>query len=414
MRILHISASNDRGGAAISLMGLHESLIEAGHQSTLLMGRTSCISPCIDRIQPMSWLGRLSFHGINQIGLNYAGIPGTPCLSRHPWFQAADIVHYHNLHGGFFNYRALPGLTRLKPSVWTLHDMWALTGHCAHSFDCQRWQHGCGHCPYPQTYPPIRRDATRLEWRIKQDVYRRSRFTIVTPSAWLAQLTRKSLLGAHTVIQVPNGIDSSTFVPRNRRELRAALGWPQDKIILLFAAESTASPFKNFALVLRSLGRMAPSRRNNVVLATLGEDDWKGSEVHGCERLSLGYHDNDSQKALYYAAADLFVFPTRAEVQGRVLLEAMSCGCPAVSVDVGGVPEIVRHGETGYLARAGDDEDFLQGLEALIADPLSRARMAETGRRQIIENYDIAVHLEKMLGVYDSALQSWHDDGQPA
>jgi hypothetical protein len=72
----------------------------------------------------------------------------TQAIAQHPFYQEADVLHFHNLHGGYFNYLFLPYLTRNKPAVYTLHDMWGFTGHCSYSFDCNRWQKGCGSCPY--------------------------------------------------------------------------------------------------------------------------------------------------------------------------------------------------------------------------------------------------------------------------
>ena len=84
-----------------------------------------------------------------------------------------DIVHCHNLHGGYFDLRALPWLSRQVPLVLTLHDAWLLSGHCAHSFDCERWKIGCGRCPDLSIVPAIRRDATAFNWRRKQRLYER-------------------------------------------------------------------------------------------------------------------------------------------------------------------------------------------------------------------------------------------------
>ncbi len=406
MRILHVAATDVRGGAAKSLHVLHSTLREAGHDSRLMLGRTTAIArPDVVTVPSMSWLSRLTYHGMNLMGLNYTGILGTRRLAEHVYFRQSDVVHYHNLHGGYFNYLALPYLTRLKPSVWTLRDMWALTGHCAHSFDCERWRSGCGRCPYPRTDPPIRRDATAWEWRLKQRVYERSRLTVICPSRWLAGLAEQSMLGVHPVHHIPNGVDTDVYRPADRPPLRAALNWPRERTVIMFAADSTANPFKDYALLLRALARIRAPLRDRLVLAVLGEYDTADDAGHGLPVIRLGYHDDDAQKARFYAAADIFVYPTRAEVQGRVLLEAMACGCPCVTVKVGGIPEFVRHGETGFLVDGGDAEGLVRGIETLIENPDMRAEMARQARRLMVAEYGRDDHCRRMLAVYAQAIQ---------
>src|SRR5439155_11546406 len=111
--------------------------------------------------------------------------------------QRPDLVHCHNLHAKYFDLRVLPWLSRQVPVVLTLHDAWMLSGLCCHSFDCERWRTGCGQCPhltlYPTIYPGIP-DATHLNWKRKRKIYRRSRLYVATPSRWLMQKVKQSIL----------------------------------------------------------------------------------------------------------------------------------------------------------------------------------------------------------------------------
>jgi glycosyltransferase involved in cell wall biosynthesis len=404
MNVLHIATAFERGGAANSLRLLHHALRAAGHESRVLVGRPTPARDDVEMIAPMPWWGRISYHSLNLLGLNYAGIPTTGRIAAHPWFAGADVVHYHNLHGGYFNYLALPALTRAKPSVWTLRDMWGLTGHCAHSFECARWRTGCGRCPYPGIDPPIRRDATRIEWRLKRSVYRRSRMIVTAPSRWLTDLARQSILGLHPVRQVDNAVDTARFKPGERTALRRELGWPADGVLLLFAAESMANPFKHFDLLLKALRGLSPETRRDLTLVMLGDPAGMATPLEGIRTIRTGYLDDDAAVARCTAAADLFVYPTRADNQPRVLLEAMACECPVISVNVGGVPELIRPDETGYLARAGDADDVRRGIEVFIADPAHRARMAANGRRLVLRRHALQPHLDAMLQVYQEAV----------
>ena len=109
------------------------------------------------------------------------------------------------------------------PTVLTLHDAWLLSGHCAHSFDCERWKTGCGECPDLTIEPAIRRDATADNWVRKRDIYARSRLYVATPSPWLMGRVEQSML-APAVEQarvIPNGVDLSVFRPADKRSIRA-------------------------------------------------------------------------------------------------------------------------------------------------------------------------------------------------
>ncbi|HBA86071.1 MAG TPA: glycosyl transferase [Verrucomicrobia bacterium] len=402
MKILHIADNDVRGGAAKCVASLHRMLKQNGHESTLLLGKSSGLFPDEQAIRlPAFW--RLPYHAVNLLGLNYAGIPGRKAVSEHPCFRQAEVVHYQNIHGGYFNYLWLPRLTAAKPSVWTLHDMWGLTGHCAHSFDCERWRTGCGRCPYPKTYPPIRRDATAWEWRLKQRVYRQSRMIVACPSRWLADKAKESILGGLPVRHVPNGIDTELYRPQDRTLLRQELGWPQDKVILLFAADTLANPYKNFSALMTALHVMAPEIRSKLLLVMMGENDLKDDHIEGMRLIRLGYCSDDAEKARYYAAADIFVYPTKADNQPLVLLEALACGCPVVSMNVGGVSEVVIDGTTGYLAAAGDAEGLRRGMEKTIADRPARLQMAENGRRLVLKEHTETLHMQRMLDIYAEA-----------
>src|SRR5207248_4324578 len=108
--------------------------------------------------------------------------------------ERPDVVHAHNLHGGYFDLRALPSLSAQVPLILTLHDAWMLSGHCAHSFDCERWRTGCGHCPDLTIFPAIERDATAYNWRRKRSIYSKSKLYISAPSRWLMQRVEDSTL----------------------------------------------------------------------------------------------------------------------------------------------------------------------------------------------------------------------------
>jgi glycosyltransferase involved in cell wall biosynthesis len=212
---------------------------------------------------------------------------------------------------------------------------------------------------------------------------------------------------------VHNAVDATAFVPRDRAQVRAELGWPVDVPVLLFAAESLDNPFKDFRLLLEALGGLSPERRAVTALAVLGTSSGLGESVAGMRTMALGYQEDERALARFYAAADVFVYPTRADNQPRVLLEAMACGCPPVATDVGGVSELVVDGQTGMLTRGGDAEDLRRGIETMLDDSEERVRMGKNGRRLVEERHGMERHLEAMLEVYAAALRDGVEGGAP-
>lgn len=410
MNVLQITQTADTGGAEVCARMLHERLLDAGHDARVLVGHTTRADD--DRIQVMqrqSPLSRLLYHGLNLLGLNYLGILNANAILQHPAFLGADVVHLHNIHGGYFNYVNLIRLSARKPVVWTLHDMWALTGHCAHSFDCRRWQTGCGRCPYPKTYPPIRMDTTRLACKLKRWVYERSDLSVICPSRWIMELVEQSRLARFPVHHIPNGVDTQVYRPRERGLCRSALGIPPDKRVILAAVPGLGNPFKDQALLRPALDSLNPELKAKSVLVTMGWDEPEGGHWAGLPLVRLGYLENDEHKAAAYSAADVFLHPTKADNQPLAVLEAMACGCPVVSSNVGGVPEMVKNNTTGCLVDMGDAEAFGQGVARVLSDEGRRQRMSAQSRQFVLDHHCLNHHVANTLEVYNKTILAWKE-----
>ena len=152
-----------------------------------------------------------------------------PCWSRRSLGEGPTILHLHNLHGGYFDLRALPALSDLAPVVLTLHDQWAFTGHCAHSFGCDRWKTGCGDCPDLTIYPGIPKDRTAENFALKQEIFSRTRLYLSAPSRWLMDKAERSLLApaVEEARIIPNGVDTNVFRPGDKAIERSRLGLPR-------------------------------------------------------------------------------------------------------------------------------------------------------------------------------------------
>jgi glycosyltransferase involved in cell wall biosynthesis len=343
-----------------------------------------------------------------RLGLNDVQCVGAFRIKRLPAFQEADVVNFHGLHGQFFSYLALPTLTADKPSVFTVRDMWPLTGHCAVSFDCERWRTGCGKCPYPEAPPalPSGRDGTRLEWKLKRWAYRHSRMTVVALSTRSAEQLKQSMLGHLPICHIPNGVDTEAYRPLDPAMCRATLDIPSGKKVLLFAAGHLDRRHKGGGPLLQALHGLPPALQKDLVLLLMGEG---GEGLTGATDLDvrdLGFIGGARLKAVAYGAADLFVLPTFGEGLPNVLLESMACGTPMVSFDVGGVPDLVRPGVTGYLAAPANVDDFRRGILMLLEDAAGRAAMGQRCRDIAVKEYDAAYEVERYIELYRHVQQS--------
>jgi len=313
--------------------------------------------------EPGRWL---SYH----LGVENFHFPGTSRLLTLAG-NGADILHTHNLHGGYFDLRMLPRLSQQVPMVMTLHDAWLLSGHCAHSFACEKWQAGCGGCPDLSIYPEIRRDTTSYNWRRKREIYARSRLYLATPSQWLMQKVKQSML-APAVVEarvLPNGVDLNTFHPADRQAARAQLCIPQNaKVVLAMGVSISQNRWKDYLTLREAVSRVAEHpERQDLLLIALGEDA-PAERIGPAEIRFVPFQTDVKAVARYYQAADLYVHAALADTFPTGVLEALACGTPVVATAVGGIPEQVEEGRTGFLVPAGDAEGLATRIMQIFSD----------------------------------------------
>ncbi|MBE9100648.1 glycosyltransferase [Vacuolonema iberomarrocanum] len=406
MNILHINQADKTGGAAIGVYRLHQSLLQQSVESRLMADIVSADDEQITQIPKrrfIDWqIGKIT----RGLGFNELHLTSTFAISSHPFYQTAEVLHFHNLHNGYFNYLALPKLTREKPAVLTLHDMWGMTGHCAYSFACDRWKTGCGSCPDLATDPAIRRDSTALQWKLKHWAYHHANLAaVVSTSRWMVAQLEQSLLGHLPIYRIPYGLDAQQYVPLDPMTCRATLNISTYRYVLLCAAQSMNNPRKGGDLLVRVLNGLPPSLRKETVLLVFGKGGQTITNAVEIATVDLGYVQADAEKAIAYSAADLFLFPTRADAFGLVAQEAMACGTPTVAFDAGGVSDIVRPGITGLLAEPENVEQFRDAIAQLLEDKLMREKMGDQGRQIIKTEYSLDRYAQSYIALYKKALQ---------
>lgn len=315
---------------------------------------------------------------------------------------APTVIHGHNLHGGFFDLRALAALSARVPTVLTMHDMWLLTGHCAHSLDCDRWQTGCGQCPDLRLEPAVRRDATAENWHRKRAIYASSRLRVATPSRWLHDKVAASMLGPHLqeLRIIPNGVDTSVFRPADRARVRDALGLPVDGHIVLLTTGSRGSMWKDDATLRAAMSKLAATPATAGTLFVAVGRESAVTMAGGARTRSIPFQHDQRVMAQYYQAADLYLHAARADTFPLAVLEALACGTPVVATAVGGVPEQIKAvsmsersataiGDgTGMLVPPADGARMAAAVEALLADAAARRQMSANAIADVVARFD--------------------------
>lgn len=402
--ILYINTVPSGGGAAAVMQRLNHIMCMRGILTHILT-RQSGSGHLDDALKISSHGGLLSW--CRWRGQQDYYIQKSHDLRKHVFFQQADILHLHNLHGDYFNLWSLPLLSAFKPTVWTLHDMHPLTGHCACSLGCQRWlpETGCGECPSLSAYPRLWRDTTRQLWQDKHAIYAHSSLYLVTPSVWLQRLAEKSLLKEQPLVCIPNGADTSIYRPQDQREARRLLGLPQDALLVGGCADGgLANPWKGGRYVQETvleLKKYFPSLQFlNIGVKSTPEELQNADWVH-----HIPYVHEPAQLARLYAALDLLLYPTLADNHPLVCIESLCCGTPIVGFATGGVPEIVRDGLDGLLVPTREGTALIKAATTLLQDADLRKKMGKEAAASAAQRFNLTLFAQRYEKAYEEALR---------
>lgn len=413
-RILHVSPTDIEGGAAMGAYGIHTALRNAGVDSLMLVQRKHSADPTVftqgygaqvlvealrgrvDRLplrvqrrQPDSWWTV----GVMPIRIAAAVRRLSP-----------DLVQFHWAGRGAAPIETLRAISHL-PIIWTLRDMWPLTGGCHYSGGCQRFLTGCGACP--QLGSDRSRDLSAWQWRRKQRSWRNVNITFVALSRWMANYARQSPLVFNNAVSIiPNGIDTQTFAPMDKTLARARWGLPQKRQIVMFGALfSTLDPRKGFSYLRDALRGLAHRPDAKAMLAVIfGAED--GPEDLGIEAKYVGVVRGRTQLAELYACADVMVVPSTEENFGKTALEAMACGVPTVAFANTGQLDIIDHRVDGYLAEDRSSEDLARGILWCLEQERRTGSLSRNARDKATRKFDIGKIAQEYVALYARLLES--------
>lgn len=361
MRVLQINSVCGVGSTGRITTDLYKVLEEKGHECLIAYGRG--IAP----------------EGINsyKIGTNldnYLHVARTRLLDQHgygskkPTMELVkkikeynpDIIHIHNLHGYYLNLEVLFNYfaESNKPIVWTLHDCWAFTGHCAY-FDyvsCLKWQNKCFKCPQKMSYPKsIIVDNSNINYKKKKELFLSLKnLTIITPSNWLASLVKSSFLGSYNIKVINNGIDLNSFYPKESN-FREKHGLHEKKLLLGVASEwEKRKGLEVFVTLSKQL-----SEEYKIILVGLSDKQKKEISEN---ILAISKTQNINELAELYSVCDIFINPTLEDNFPTTNLEALACGTPIITFDTGGSPESIDR-SCGFVIDKGNINKLLQKIK---------------------------------------------------
>ena len=334
MRVVHISTYCDGGGAAQAAVRLNQALNQNGIESHLLVlvpGKRP--SSQVSVIPHHHRYEEFLYHVNNKIGglLRKVGRPWGDfdlllsgfSVKNHPLVQQADVIYVQTVYKTL-NYKGIRELLDLgKPVIWFMHDMFPITGGCHHSFDCKEYEKGC------------------------------------------------------------MNLDTILFHPMEKESVKKDFGLDLNKKTILFSADVVNSPYKGFSYLKKALAKLSKDKYQALVFGQGGKQDLEGISL---DSFFLGRITDQESLVKAFNAADVFVIPSMAEAFGYVIIESMACGVPCVGFRVGGIPDLVRTGETGYLANYKDVDDLTNGIEWVFGDE-QRYQMMSKWSRTFVEEY---------------------------
>ena len=403
MRIIHLSYSDIVGGAPRATYRIHQSLLKQGINSRLWVNEKKSEDRTVGELnnkigKVLNKLFKVVKYFLvkmlkteNKIIHSLSVFPSN--WVKHINNSDADIVHLHWIQGEMLSIKHISKIK--KPIVWTLHDMWAFCG-AEHYTNDNRWREGY----YPNNRPNYESgfDLNRWTWNRKKK-YLKTPIQIVTPSTWLAKCVSESALMKNwpvSVIATP--IDTDHWKPIDKKNARQLLNLSQDANLILFgAAGGGKDPRKGYDLLLSALEYIKTDKKiKKIELVVFGQSKPKSQPNLGFPIHYFGHLYDDLRLAALYSVADVMVVPSRQDNFPNTAIEAQACGTPVVSFDIGGLPDIIEHQKTGYLAKAFDTRDLANGITWVLEQSDSK-KLGNNARERVVEKFS-----EKKISEYVS------------
>ncbi|MDO8241159.1 MAG: glycosyltransferase [Candidatus Moranbacteria bacterium] len=320
-------------------------------------------------------------------------------------FFESDIVHLHLIHN-IIDLNYLPIMTKLKPTILSLHDPFFLGGHCVHHFDCKKWQVHCKDCSYINEPFVLDKDISALNFELKKQAIQNSQITAVVASNWMKNKVEQSpIWQGKKAYLLPFGVNQKLFDAVDIKLAKAKFNIQEKSITIMFRAD--AGSYKGLDIIKHALARL--KNLKTITLITVGQKGLLKGFEDKFNIIEYGWIKDDKLLARLYQACDIFLMPSRQETFGMMAIEAMSCGKMVLALESDGsaLPEVVNSPGCGL---AVSEKYFAEELQKLIDNP---KEIIERGKKSLEfakENYSKDIYVKKMISIYGEVMSNHHLD----
>lgn len=418
LKVVHLNTYDGNGGAGRACLRLSDALKASGIDSKVLVYYKFGQNPDIDTFSksPIQ-KGAAVFNILSEryyakwlsksvktpFSLQWFG----RSIKNHPEVKSADIIHLHWVNHGFLTPKFLAELDELeKPIVWTFHDSNAFTGGCHVRYGCENFHQQCGNCPILKFSSD--NDISHKTWLRKQKAYGELNFHIVAPSNWMAKSVKfSSLLGTRKTTVIPNTIETKIFKPYVKAEAKKILKINPDHFVLM----SGFMPSKNdkhkgtpyLIEALEILSRRAGLKKENIELVIFGNKENAEMPEFPFKTTFLGTINKDDHLAKCYSAADAFITPSLEDNLPNTVMESLACATPVIAFTTGGIPDMVKHMQNGYLAEYENAADLANGIEWLYHRP-NKEEVQKAARLSILTDFSEEVIAAEHIHLYETLI----------
>jgi glycosyltransferase involved in cell wall biosynthesis/ubiquinone/menaquinone biosynthesis C-methylase UbiE len=428
MKIAIVSTDDIYGGAAIAAYRLHQALLKAGAESTMVVKNKHSSDPSVVVFGGGEEIRSDAPPVLNAPLAEYYITKNRPLLGNFllPTFFSFDLDEYDlsansiilqadiiNIHwcSGFLSARAISNLLALgKPIVWTMHDQNPFTGGCHYTDGCDEYLYNCDKCPQlvsdtlglPSLFLSEKKHCLGLE---------RNNLSAIFPSNWLRDCAANSPLFQKKILEViPNSVDTQAFQPMPKNDARKLLGLPECGFVILFVASDMNESRKGLDILNESL-RVAIEgplrdlhRQDNILLLMAGHPASHSNNTPPLKYLSLDFMNDKERLRLAYCSADIMAHCSREDNLPNTIIESMGCGLPTIAYDVGGCKDIIDHAVNGYLIPEDDHRAFADTLAKLATSSDQREKVRDNCLRTVSSKYTAEIQAKAYLNFFKRML----------
>lgn len=412
MKIVHIVAGELNSGAAKGAYNIHKALRKKGVDSFLLTTgknvdkdpyvisvNSSKIAKLINYIRPFFEQVKIKKY---KNGLNTVKSSGVPLLAvnfmKYKQVKDADIINLHWINGGMINIKTLKSVK--KPIVWTVRDMWPLTGICHYALGCEKYKTGCGRCF--QLGSSKSKDLSYKISHLKKEIS--NNIITVSVSRWIHEQVNESFAfkdGKNFYIQ--NCIDTSEFMAIDKSIAKELIDVPMNKQIILLGAQNINDSYKGGKYLGELIEKLDSKKYFILLLGRCNKELKDLLDKHDIEFKALGFISDTLSLRVIYSAADVFVMLSIQDALPKMPVEAMCCGTPVVSFDTSGLKDVIDHKQNGYRAKAFEVSDLLTGIE-WVCDNEHYEDLRTSAINKATSFFDASVVADKYIQLYEDIL----------